>query len=83
MAGGNKAIIVGRLGNDPEIRTMPNGDPVARISVATSEEWTDKQTGEKSNSYKFCTNCVKYRAIIIQLRTLFLLISNNYVVFSL
>lgn len=47
MAGANKAIIVGRLGNDPEIRTMPNGDPVARISVATSEEWTDKQTGEK------------------------------------
>ena len=47
MAGVNKAIIVGHLGNDPEIRTMPNGDTVANISVATSESWTDKNTGEK------------------------------------
>nr|DAQ59319.1 MAG TPA: hypothetical protein [Caudoviricetes sp.] len=51
--------------------------------------WQHRRNGRinrlarKSNSYKFCTNCVKYRAIIIQLRTLFLLISNNYVVFSL
>lgn len=42
MSGINKAIILGRLGQDPELRTMPNGDTVARISVATSEEWTDK-----------------------------------------
>ncbi|HHE3570748.1 TPA: single-stranded DNA-binding protein [Pasteurella multocida] len=47
MAGVNKAIIVGNLGNDPEIRTMPNGDPVAKISVATSESWIDKNTGER------------------------------------
>ena len=47
MAGVNKVIIVGNLGNDPEIRTMPNGDPVANISVATSETWMDKQTGER------------------------------------
>ncbi len=47
MAGINKAIIVGHLGSDPEIRTMPNGDTVANISVATSESWTDKNTGEK------------------------------------
>lgn len=47
MAGINKAIIVGNLGNDPEIRTMPNGDQVANISVATSESWTDKESGEK------------------------------------
>lgn len=47
MAGINKAIIVGNLGNDPEIRTMQNGDQVATISVATSESWTDKQTGER------------------------------------
>ena len=47
MAGVNKVIIVGHLGNDPEIRTMPNGDAVANISVATSESWTDKNTGEK------------------------------------
>lgn len=47
MAGINKVIIVGFLGNDPEIRTMPNGDAVANISVATSESWTDKTTGER------------------------------------
>ncbi|TCK01826.1 single-strand DNA-binding protein [Volucribacter psittacicida] len=47
MAGVNKVIIVGNLGNDPEIRTMPNGEAVANISVATSESWTDKNTGER------------------------------------
>ena len=47
MAGVNKGIIVGNLGNDPEMRTMPNGEAVANISVATSESWTDKNTGEK------------------------------------
>ena len=47
MAGINKVIIVGNLGNDPEIRTMPNGEPVANITVATSESWTDKNTGER------------------------------------
>ncbi|MEJ2041584.1 MAG: single-stranded DNA-binding protein [Desulfosarcinaceae bacterium] len=47
MAGVNKAIIVGRLGRDPEMRYMPDGTAVANFSVATSENWTDKQTGEK------------------------------------
>ena len=47
MAGINKVIIVGNLGNDPEIRTMPNGEAVENISVATSESWTDKNTGER------------------------------------
>lgn len=47
MAGVNKVIILGRLGNDPDVRTMPNGDSVAKISLATSESWTDKQSGEK------------------------------------
>lgn len=47
MAGINKVIIVGNLGNDPEIRTMPNGEQVANITVATSESWTDKNTGER------------------------------------
>lgn len=47
MAGINKVIIVGYLGNAPEMRTMPNGEAVANISVATSESWTDKNTGER------------------------------------
>ena len=47
MTGINKVIIVGHLGNDPEMRSMPNGEAVANISVATSEAWTDKNTGER------------------------------------
>lgn len=47
MAGINKVIIVGFLGNDPDVRTMPTGDLVVNISVATSESWTDKNSGEK------------------------------------
>ena len=47
MAGINKVILVGNLGNDPEVRTMPNGDAVAKISVATSESWIDKNTNER------------------------------------
>lgn len=43
----NKVIIVGQLGRDPEIRYLQSGDPVANLSVATSERWTDKQSGEK------------------------------------
>jgi single-stranded DNA-binding protein len=47
MSGVNKVIIVGHLGNEPEMRSMPNGEAVANISVATSESWTDKTTGER------------------------------------
>ncbi|WP_087016744.1 single-stranded DNA-binding protein [Thaumasiovibrio subtropicus] len=43
----NKVILVGNLGNDPEIRYMPNGGAVANITVATSESWRDKNTGEQ------------------------------------
>jgi single-strand DNA-binding protein len=47
MAGINKVIIVGRLGNDPEVRYTPDGTAVANFSIATSDEWTDKATNEK------------------------------------
>ena len=47
MAGINKVIIVGNLGNAPDIRTMPNGDMVTKISVVTSESWIDKNTNER------------------------------------
>lgn len=43
----NKVIIVGNLGQDPEVRFMPNGNAVANFTVATSETWKDKQTGEQ------------------------------------
>ncbi len=47
MAGVNKVIIIGNLGKDPEVRFMPNGNAVANITVATSDTWKDKQTGEQ------------------------------------
>jgi single-strand DNA-binding protein len=43
----NKVILVGNLGNDPETRFMPNGNPVTNISIATSESWKDKQSGQQ------------------------------------
>lgn len=43
----NKVQLIGNLGADPEIRTMSSGDKVANFSVATSESWKDKETGEK------------------------------------
>ena len=48
MAGSlNKVLLIGRLGNDPEIKPMQNGKNVAILSLATSESWKDKNTGEK------------------------------------
>src|SRR3712207_6905880 len=48
MAGSvNKVILVGNLGKDPEIRRMGSGEPVVNLSVATSESWRDKVTGER------------------------------------
>ena len=43
----NKVILVGNLGKDPETRYMPNGKAVTNFSIATSESWKDKQTGEQ------------------------------------
>lgn len=45
--GVNKAIIVGNVGQDPEVRYTPSGSAIAEISVATSEQWKDKTSGEK------------------------------------
>ncbi|MDE1938751.1 MAG: single-stranded DNA-binding protein [Alphaproteobacteria bacterium] len=48
MAGSvNKVILVGNLGRDPEVRRMTSGDPVVNLSVATSETWRDKASGER------------------------------------
>ncbi len=47
MAGVNKVIILGNLGKDPEVRFLPNGGGVANLTIATSESWKDKQTGEQ------------------------------------
>ena len=47
MASVNKVIIVGNLGRDPETRYMPSGDAMTSITVATTDTWKDKTTGEK------------------------------------
>lgn len=47
MRGVNKVILVGTLGKDPETKTFPNGGSVTQFSIATSESWTDKNTGER------------------------------------
>lgn len=47
MRGLNKVMIIGNLGADPEVKQFSNGGSIANITVATSEQWTDKQSGEK------------------------------------
>lgn len=51
MAGSlNRAMLIGRLGKDPEVRRMQSGDPIVNLSVATSETWKDKSSGEKKEA---------------------------------
>jgi len=47
MSGVNKVLILGNVGKDPEIRYLPSGGAVANLSIATSEKWKDKQTGQQ------------------------------------
>ena len=69
MSGVNKAIIVGFVGKDPEIRRTQAGAPIASLSVATSESWRDKTTGERTEKTewhrvvvwgKTAENCAQY-----------------------
>ena len=48
--GVNKVILVGNLGKDPEVRYMPSGGAVTNVTLATSEQWKDKQSGEKKEN---------------------------------
>jgi single-strand DNA-binding protein len=50
MASVNKVILVGNLGKDPETRYMPNGEAVTNVTIATSDNWTDKTSGEKKEA---------------------------------
>jgi single-strand DNA-binding protein len=45
--GVNKVILIGNLGKDPEMKSFPNGDAFCNLTLATSDSWTDKQSGEK------------------------------------
>jgi single-strand DNA-binding protein len=65
----NKVIAIGNLGADPEVKYLPSGQAVANFSIAVSESWTDKQTGEKKERTewirceawgKLAENCAQY-----------------------
>lgn len=60
--GVNKVILIGNLGQDPEVRYMPNGGAVCTISVATSETWKDKNTGESQEKTEW-HRCVSFRRL--------------------
>ena len=57
----NVTIIVGNLGTNPELRYMPSGDPVLNLSIATTESWKDKETGEKVSETEW-HRCVLFRS---------------------
>lgn len=57
MASKNQVSLLGRLGKDPEVRTFQSGDSITSFSLATTETWKDKQTGEKKESTQW-HNCV-------------------------
>ena len=58
----NKAILIGRLGRDPEVRYMPNGEAVCSFSIATSETWNDRQTGQRQERTEW-HNITLYRRL--------------------
>ena len=60
--GVNKVILIGNLGQDPEVKYMPNGNAVAKISVATSESWKDKNTGEQVDKTEW-HNVIAFRRL--------------------
>jgi single-strand DNA-binding protein len=62
MSSVNKVILVGRLGKDPVTRYMPNGEAVANFSIATSETWKDKTSGEKQEKTEW-HNIAAYRKL--------------------
>ena len=62
MAGINKVILIGNLGKDPEIRFLPDGGAVANMTIATSESWKDKQTGEQKEKTEW-HNIVLYKRL--------------------
>ena len=58
----NKVILIGRLGRDPEVRYIPNGEPVCNFSMATSETWNDRQSGQRQERTEW-HNITMYRRL--------------------
>ena len=67
----NKVILVGNVGNEPEIKTFQNGNKVANLSIATSERWKDKETGEPKSLTEW------HRVVIFN--TIFINLAEKYV----
>lgn len=63
MAGMNRAILIGRVGRDPEVKTFQNGGKIVNFSIATSETWRDKNTGEKKEKTEWHNITVQNEAI--------------------
>lgn len=57
MASVNKVILIGNLGQDPEVKYMPSGGAVTNISLATTDSWKDKATGEKKKN-RMASSCI-------------------------
>ena len=65
MAGSvNKVIIIGNLGRDPEVRTFPSGGKVCNLRIATSENWTDKASGEKKERTEWHSVAIYNEALV-------------------
>ncbi len=65
MAGSvNKVILVGNLGRDPEIKSFPNGGMIANFSIATSDTWRDRQTGERKERTEWHNVVVKNEGLV-------------------
>ncbi|WP_373814141.1 single-stranded DNA-binding protein, partial [Neisseria dentiae] len=62
MSSLNKVILIGNLGRDPEVRYMPNGEAVCNFSIATSETWNDRQTGQRQERTEW-HNITLYRRL--------------------
>ena len=58
----NKVMLIGNLGRDPEVRYMPNGEPVCNFSIATSESWNDRNTGQRQERTEW-HNITLYRRL--------------------
>lgn len=64
MSSLNKVILIGNLGRDPEIKSFPSGGKIANFSIATSESWRDKQTGEKREKTEWHNISVKSEGLV-------------------
>lgn len=60
----NKVILLGNVGRDPEIKSFPNGGMIASFSIATSERWTDKQSGEKKERTEWHTVVARREGLV-------------------